>query len=102
MMQYSISATVARYLRSLAFPTWYSGNNVNPCYCFFATQEQLPDLHIHFQAQSFHTSMYASSWFLTIFLTSFPLPVATRIFDIFMCEVRLTKIVAGATTHILL
>lgn len=31
--------------------------------------------------------MYASSWFLTIFLTSFPLPVATRIFDIFMCEV---------------
>ncbi|KAJ8279385.1 hypothetical protein COCON_G00064510 [Conger conger] len=49
-------------------------------------QEQLPELHQHFQAQSFHTSMYASSWFLTIFLTSFPLPVATRIFDIFMCE----------------
>lgn len=52
-----------------------------------ASQEQLPELHVHFQAQSFHTSMYASSWFLTIFLTSFPLPVATRIFDIFMCEV---------------
>uniref|UniRef100_A0AAQ4S492 Ecotropic viral integration site 5 n=1 Tax=Gasterosteus aculeatus aculeatus TaxID=481459 RepID=A0AAQ4S492_GASAC len=52
----------------------------------YMIQEQLPDLHIHFQAQSFHTSMYASSWFLTIFLTSFPLPVATRIFDIFMCE----------------
>ncbi|XP_077440084.1 ecotropic viral integration site 5 protein homolog isoform X4 [Vanacampus margaritifer] len=49
-------------------------------------QEDLPELHMHFQAQSFHTSMYASSWFLTIFLTSFPLPVATRIFDIFMCE----------------
>ncbi|XP_056459439.1 ecotropic viral integration site 5 protein homolog isoform X4 [Gadus chalcogrammus] len=49
-------------------------------------QEHLPELHIHFQAQSFHTSMYASSWFLTIFLTNFPLPVATRIFDIFMCE----------------
>ncbi|XP_010870386.2 ecotropic viral integration site 5 protein homolog isoform X3 [Esox lucius] len=49
-------------------------------------QELLPELHIHFQAQSFHTSMYASSWFLTIFLTSFPLPVATRIFDIFMLE----------------
>ncbi|KPP72787.1 ecotropic viral integration site 5 protein-like [Scleropages formosus] len=49
-------------------------------------QEQLPELHMHFQAQSFHTSMYASSWFLTIFLTSFPLPIATRIFDIFMCE----------------
>ncbi|XP_037530969.1 EVI5-like protein [Nematolebias whitei] len=49
-------------------------------------QEHLPELHMHFQAQSFHTSMYASSWFLTIFLTSFPLSVATRIFDIFMCE----------------
>ncbi|XP_017289218.1 EVI5-like protein isoform X2 [Kryptolebias marmoratus] len=49
-------------------------------------QEHLPELHIHFQAQSFHTSMYASSWFLTIFLTSFPLSVATRVFDIFMCE----------------
>ncbi|KAH0618417.1 hypothetical protein JD844_017595 [Phrynosoma platyrhinos] len=49
-------------------------------------QEQLPELYVHFQAQSFHTSMYASSWFLTIFLTSFPLPTATRIFDIFMSE----------------
>ncbi|CAJ0920198.1 unnamed protein product, partial [Ranitomeya imitator] len=48
--------------------------------------EQLPELFVHFQAQSFHTSMYASSWFLTIFLTSFPLPIATRIFDIFMSE----------------
>ncbi|XP_040264589.1 ecotropic viral integration site 5 protein homolog isoform X3 [Bufo bufo] len=49
-------------------------------------QEQLPEIFVHFQAQSFHTSMYASSWFLTIFLTSFPLPIATRIFDIFMSE----------------
>ncbi|KAM3915435.1 ecotropic viral integration site 5 protein homolog isoform 2-T3 [Leptodactylus fuscus] len=49
-------------------------------------QEHLPELFVHFQAQSFHTSMYASSWFLTIFLTSFPLPVATRIFDVFMSE----------------
>ncbi|XP_075800608.1 ecotropic viral integration site 5 protein homolog isoform X4 [Microtus pennsylvanicus] len=49
-------------------------------------QEHLPELSVHFQSQSFHTSMYASSWFLTIFLTTFPLPVATRIFDIFMSE----------------
>lgn len=67
-----------------------SGDNVELIFFFFlrgGSQEQLPELHMHFQAQSFHTSMYASSWFLTIFLTSFPLPVATRIFDIFMCEV---------------
>ncbi|XP_036056400.1 ecotropic viral integration site 5 protein homolog isoform X4 [Onychomys torridus] len=49
-------------------------------------QEYLPELFVHFQSQSFHTSMYASSWFLTVFLTTFPLPVATRIFDIFMSE----------------
>ncbi|XP_058394505.1 ecotropic viral integration site 5 protein homolog isoform X2 [Diceros bicornis minor] len=49
-------------------------------------QEHLPELFAHFQSQSFHTSMYASSWFLTIFLTTFPLPIATRIFDIFMSE----------------
>ncbi|XP_025772214.1 EVI5-like protein [Puma concolor] len=49
-------------------------------------REQLPDLNTHFRSQSFHTSMYASSWFLTLFLTTFPLPVATRVFDIFMYE----------------
>ncbi|XP_051050425.1 LOW QUALITY PROTEIN: EVI5-like protein [Phodopus roborovskii] len=49
-------------------------------------QEHLPELFVHFQSQSFHTSMYASSWFLTIFLTTFPLPIATRVFDIFMSE----------------
>nr|XP_033771967.1 ecotropic viral integration site 5 protein homolog isoform X7 [Geotrypetes seraphini] len=52
----------------------------------YMIQEQLPELYMHFQAQSFHTSMYASSWFLTIFLTTFPLPIATRVFDIFMSE----------------
>ncbi|XP_025911322.1 EVI5-like protein isoform X2 [Apteryx rowi] len=39
-----------------------------------------------YMLQSFLTSMYASSWFLTLFLTTFPLPVATRVFDIFMYE----------------
>ncbi|KAJ8378527.1 hypothetical protein AAFF_G00239100 [Aldrovandia affinis] len=52
----------------------------------YLLQEQLPDLNVHFRSQSFHTSMYASSWFLTLFLTFLPMPVATRIFDIFMYE----------------
>ncbi|XP_058864198.1 EVI5-like protein isoform X2 [Acipenser ruthenus] len=52
----------------------------------YMLQEQLPELNVHFRSQSFHTSMYASSWFLTLFLTFYPLPVATRIFDIFMYE----------------
>ncbi|XP_034262948.1 EVI5-like protein isoform X2 [Pantherophis guttatus] len=52
----------------------------------YMLQEQLPELNIHFRSQSFLTSMYASSWFLTLFLTTFPLSVATRVFDIFMYE----------------
>ncbi|XP_026870631.2 EVI5-like protein isoform X1 [Electrophorus electricus] len=52
----------------------------------YLLQEQLPELNVHFRSQSFHTSMYASSWFLTLFLTFLPLPTATRIFDIFMYE----------------
>ncbi|XP_078285569.1 EVI5-like protein isoform X3 [Rhinoraja longicauda] len=52
----------------------------------YLMQDQLPELNVHFRSQSFHTSMYASSWFLTIFLTTFSLPLATRIFDIFMYE----------------
>nr|XP_033780353.1 EVI5-like protein isoform X2 [Geotrypetes seraphini] len=52
----------------------------------YLLQDQLPELNIHFRSQSFHTSMYASSWFLTLFLTTFPLPVATRVFDIFIYE----------------
>ncbi|XP_018109111.1 EVI5-like protein isoform X2 [Xenopus laevis] len=52
----------------------------------YMLQDQLPELSQHFRSHSFHTSMYASSWFLTLFLTTFPLPVATRIFDIFIYE----------------
>ncbi|KAF4517757.1 hypothetical protein B566_EDAN002962 [Ephemera danica] len=49
-------------------------------------QDFIPELHGHFQSQSFHTSMYASSWFLTLFTTALPLPVACRIMDVFLSE----------------
>lgn len=49
-------------------------------------QEFLPDLYQHFQTQSFHTSMYASSWFLTLFATVVPLSVACRVMDLFISE----------------
>nr|CAD7570155.1 unnamed protein product [Timema californicum] len=49
-------------------------------------QDLIPDLNVHFQSQSFHTSMYASSWFLTLFTTALPLPVACRIMDVFLSE----------------
>ncbi|XP_075917130.1 ecotropic viral integration site 5 protein homolog isoform X1 [Petromyzon marinus] len=49
-------------------------------------QDQLSQLHAHLSTHSVHTSMFASPWFLTVFLTTFPLPLAARIFDWFMCE----------------
>ena len=53
---------------------------------FFPQQELIPDIHVHFQSQSFHTSMYASSWFLTLFTTALSLPMACRIMDVFLLE----------------
>ncbi|XP_053623613.1 ecotropic viral integration site 5 ortholog isoform X2 [Plodia interpunctella] len=49
-------------------------------------QELLPDLHGHFQAQGFGTSIYASSWFLTLFTTTLTLPLACRVMDVFLSE----------------
>ncbi|XP_059139908.1 EVI5-like protein isoform X7 [Physella acuta] len=49
-------------------------------------QELLPTLLIHFQTQNFDTSMYASSWFLTLYVTSLPLSLARRIMDLFVSE----------------
>jgi hypothetical protein len=57
---------------------------------FFESKESLPDLHRHFTAHAFHTSMYSSSWFLTLFTTALPLPLVCRIFDIFLNEVRIS------------
>ncbi|XP_018335446.1 ecotropic viral integration site 5 ortholog isoform X2 [Agrilus planipennis] len=48
--------------------------------------EQLPELSQHFHSQGFHTSMYASSWFLTLFTTALTLPLACRIMDVFLSE----------------
>lgn len=48
--------------------------------------DTLPDLHAHYAVQGFHTSMYASSWFLTLFTTTLSLPLACRIFDVFLSE----------------
>ena len=55
-------------------------------------QEFLPELHKHFLANSFHTSMYCSSWFLTLFTTALPLSLVCRIFDIFLNEVIFSQI----------
>ena len=69
-------------------------------------QEQIPELHLHFQSQvgvnflntivilgtfycvqGFQTSMYASSWFLTLYTTALNLNlICCRIMDVFLSE----------------
>ena len=49
-------------------------------------QELLPELHSHFEVQNYHTSMYASSWFLTLFTSCLPLTLAARVIDVFLSE----------------
>lgn len=48
--------------------------------------EQFPDLHVHFQSQTFQTSMYASRWFLTLYTTSLNLQISCRVMDVFLSE----------------
>uniref|UniRef100_A0A7I4Z190 Rab-GAP TBC domain-containing protein n=1 Tax=Haemonchus contortus TaxID=6289 RepID=A0A7I4Z190_HAECO len=49
-------------------------------------QEQMPDLYTHFNNMGLDTSMYASSWFLTLFTTTMPIEIANRIMDCFFLE----------------
>uniref|UniRef100_A0A0N4ZT62 Rab-GAP TBC domain-containing protein n=1 Tax=Parastrongyloides trichosuri TaxID=131310 RepID=A0A0N4ZT62_PARTI len=49
-------------------------------------QDQMSDLYTHFNNMGFDTSMYASSWFLTLFTTSLPLDLANRIMDFFLVD----------------
>ncbi|KAF7638887.1 Rab-GAP TBC domain-containing protein [Meloidogyne graminicola] len=49
-------------------------------------QEQIPDLYSHFNNMGFDTSMYASSWFLTVFITTLSLDLANRIMDWFLVD----------------
>ena len=49
-------------------------------------QEHIADLYGHFQSQSIHTNLYASSWFLTLFTTSLPIHLSCRIMDCFLAD----------------
>ena len=49
-------------------------------------QEHITDLYGHFQSQSIHTNLYASSWFLTLFTTSLPIQLSCRIMDCFLAD----------------
>jgi len=58
--------------------------------CFYVLEkleEQfMPKLYGHLQAQQLWTSMYATTWFVTVFLYNVPFTHAMRIWDIFLYE----------------
>ena len=83
-------------------PTWYSNTRTHSWpLCAFSGQLQLsPTIwiiyfnfdmfkiiwNVLFQSQAIHTNLYASSWFLTLFATSLPLPIACRYEQIYQWE----------------
>lgn len=49
-------------------------------------QDQLPVLFDHFATQKVNTSLYSSSWFLTLFASRLPLHLSYRVMDLFLSE----------------
>lgn len=47
----------------------------------------MPDLFDHFMDLGLAAHMYASQWFLTLFMAKFPLFVVYHILDLFLSEV---------------
>jgi len=58
--------------------------------CFYVLEKLeekfLPKVSQHLQAQQLLTSMYATTWFVTVFLYNVPFTNAMRIWDIFLYE----------------
>ncbi|KAK2901184.1 hypothetical protein Q8A67_009299 [Cirrhinus molitorella] len=79
-----------RLMKDFRMRDLYRSNMVELRCCIYQFEamikDQLPELYSHFQTQGFHTSMFSSSWFLNILLSSLQIRAAIRIFDIFMCE----------------
>ncbi|KAJ1268399.1 hypothetical protein BS78_07G132000 [Paspalum vaginatum] len=48
--------------------------------------EHMPKLGQHFVEEMINPSMYASQWFITVFLYSFPFHLTLRVWDVFLYE----------------
>ena len=46
----------------------------------------LPRIAKHFEAENIQFSMFATNWYLTIFSSSFPFDLVTRVWDSFLAE----------------
>lgn len=45
----------------------------------------LPELHEHFEEEQVHTSMFTTQWLMTIYTSTFPFELVSRVWDDFLC-----------------
>eukprot|EP00736_Rhodelphis_marinus_P007911 Rmarinus@m.29976 len=50
------------------------------------TAQYMPELTNHFDREGIHSSMFASSWFLSVFLYNFHFPFVLRVWDVFLSD----------------
>ncbi len=48
--------------------------------------QSFPDLHTHFSEIGVSVATFASSWFLTLFGSTLPLPIVFRLMDVFFVD----------------
>lgn len=46
----------------------------------------LPELHEHFEDEHIHTSMFTTQWLMTIYTSTFPFELVSRVWDSFLAE----------------
>lgn len=49
-------------------------------------EKYLPRVHVHFDKEGLHPTMYASQWFITLYSYSFSFDLVTKIWDMFLHE----------------
>ncbi|KAI9270710.1 rab-GTPase-TBC domain-containing protein [Phascolomyces articulosus] len=52
----------------------------------YLIRDHLPHVHRHFESQGIQASMYATTWFISVFAYKFPLEVVFRIYDTFLSD----------------
>eukprot|EP00747_Dinoflagellata_sp_TGD_P121203 gnl/TRDRNA2_/TRDRNA2_173391_c1_seq2.p1 gnl/TRDRNA2_/TRDRNA2_173391_c1~~gnl/TRDRNA2_/TRDRNA2_173391_c1_seq2.p1 ORF type:complete len:1320 (+),score=213.93 gnl/TRDRNA2_/TRDRNA2_173391_c1_seq2:304-3960(+) len=54
--------------------------------CDRLVAQSLPELHKHFAQENVQPAMYLHGWFMTLFVTSFPISMVVIIWDVIVCE----------------
>lgn len=67
------------------------GEDMSETHCILFVAEKLfnkflPRLSSHFHNEKVHITMFATQWLLTLYSSSFPFELVTRVWDIFLLE----------------